>query len=228
MSISNRDEGQVFKVVLAERKHIVREALKRYLAPCKLIELVGDTGDGFELNNLIEKYHPNLVITGPDAPGKDPLEILKDVKKKDKGIKFLILSSTKREDIIIKAFEYGADGFVLKEDKPDELDSAIRNILEGKHYISPSIAGLVLKARTDAYREERPATKWDTLTRREREIFKLLAEGRKAKEIASTLYISPKTVEKHRSNLMKKLGLHSVSQLVNYAIEIGIMHSNHK
>lgn len=127
------------------------------------------------------------------------------------------------EEHIRLALNAGADGYVLKDDSHEELLNAIKTVLSGKTYLSPSICGNVVNGYLNSSTDDKPLSSWDLLTRREREIIKLIAEGHRSKDIAEQLSISIKTVEKHRSNLMKKLDLHSVSSLTNYAIQNGLV-----
>jgi DNA-binding NarL/FixJ family response regulator len=127
------------------------------------------------------------------------------------------------ETHIFDALNSGADGYVLKEDDHNELINAINSILNGKKYLSPSISTNIVNGYLNPQSDAKHTSSWDLLTRREREIVKLIAEGYRSKDIAEYLSISIKTVEKHRTNLMKKLDLHSVSSLTNYAIQQGIV-----
>jgi DNA-binding NarL/FixJ family response regulator len=121
------------------------------------------------------------------------------------------------------SFDAGADGYVLKSDSQADLLSAIRSALASKTYLSPGIANKVVNGYLGQQNDPASALSSDTLTHREREVLKLIAEGHKNKEIAEVLSISPKTVEKHRANLMKKLGLHNAAALTAYAIENGLV-----
>lgn len=121
------------------------------------------------------------------------------------------------------ALNAGADGYVLKDDSHEELLTTIKTVLNGKTYLSPSICGNVVNGYLNSATADKPVSSWELLTRREKEIIKLIAEGNRSKDIAEQLSISIKTVEKHRSNLMKKLNLHSVSSLTNYAMKNGLV-----
>ncbi|MGD8776762.1 MAG: response regulator transcription factor, partial [Syntrophobacterales bacterium] len=137
--------------------------------------------------------------------------------------RILALTVHKTEEFILEVLQAGADGYLLKDASSVELMMAIRSILGGKRYISPSVSQMVIEGYLDGKKGFESGSPWDTLTKREREILKLIAEGHKNKEIADYLYISVKTVEKHRANLMKKLDLHSASALTAYAMERGLI-----
>jgi DNA-binding NarL/FixJ family response regulator len=129
----------------------------------------------------------------------------------------------KTEEYILAALKAGADGYVLKDATHDELIMAVKNVLSGKRYISPGISEKVIEGYLDGKKVIKTHTSWDTLTQREREILKLIAEGYRNKEIAEYLCISVKTVEKHRANLMEKLDLHNVQALTTFALERGLI-----
>ena len=138
-------------------------------------------------------------------------------------IKILMLTMHETDKHVQESFEAGADGYCSKNDSRDELLVAIDSVLAGKLYLSPSIAGDVLDGFLTERRKRAPDTAWDSVTQREREILKLLAEGYTNKEIGDMLFISVKTVEKHRSNIMSKLDLHNVPNLTALAIEKGLV-----
>jgi DNA-binding NarL/FixJ family response regulator len=135
----------------------------------------------------------------------------------------LALTVHKTEEYILASLRAGADGYVLKDATQDELLMAIRSVLEGKSYLSPGASEKVIEGYLESRKTLKTSTSWDTLTPREREILKLIAEGYKNKEIADYLFVSVKTVEKHRANLMKKLDLHTTSALTAFAIEKGLV-----
>ena len=131
----------------------------------------------------------------------------------------------KTEEYILSTLKAGADGYVLKDTTHSELVMAIKNVLKGKRYLSPGISEKAIEEYLAGRRTLKTKSSWDTLTQREREILKLIAEGYKNKEVADYLYISLKTVEKHRSNLMRKLDLHNVAALTAFAVEKGLITS---
>jgi DNA-binding NarL/FixJ family response regulator len=135
----------------------------------------------------------------------------------------LVLTVHESEEYILEVFKSGADGYCLKDASHSELLVAIKSVLSGKRFISPGISGKVLDGYLDDSETLKSSSSWDSLTQREREILKLVGEGYKNKEIADYLCISAKTVEKHRSNIMKKLDLHTASALTAYAIKKGLV-----
>jgi two-component system response regulator NreC len=151
------------------------------------------------------------------------MDAIKEIKKRSPETKVLVLTVHKTEEYIHAALQSGADGYILKDSTHAELGMAIKNVLEGKRYISPGISESLIEGYLEGRKKARPLSTWDTLTQREREILKLIAEGYKNKAIAEYLCISVKTVEKHRANLMKKLDLHNIQALTALALEKGLV-----
>jgi DNA-binding NarL/FixJ family response regulator len=151
------------------------------------------------------------------------ISVLKDVKSRFPETKVLVLTIHESEDFILEGFKSGANGYCLKDSGRGELFTAIEKVLDGKNYISPGIADKVLEGYLEDRRKIKTHSSWDTITQREREVLKLVGEGYMNKEIADYLCISVKTVEKHRSNIMQKLDLHTASALTAVAIEKGLV-----
>jgi len=151
------------------------------------------------------------------------MSAIKEIRSRSPETKILVLTIHDSEDYIIEAFKSGANGYCLKDASHAELASAIENVLTGKPYISPGVSEKVLEGYLEGKRTLKTFSPWDTISQREREILKLVAEGYKNKEIADYLCISVKTVEKHRANLMQKLDLHNISDLTAFAIEKGLI-----
>jgi DNA-binding NarL/FixJ family response regulator len=151
------------------------------------------------------------------------MEAIKEIKRESPTTKVLVLTVHRAEEYILATFRAGADGYLLKDSTHAELVMAVKKVLSGKHYISPEISEKVIEGYLDGRRTLKTKSSWETLTQREREILKLIAEGYKSKGIADDLCISVKTVEKHRANLMEKLDLHSIQALTAFAIERGLV-----
>jgi len=154
-------------------------------------------------------------MTGHDA--------IKEIKRVTPQTKIIVLTVYNTEEYILSTLQAGADGYVLKEAHSTELLTAIRHVLDGRPYLSPSISGTIIDGLLQGKKGSAIRSAWETLTQREREILKLVAEGYKNKEIADLLCISLKTVEKHRANLMEKLDLHNVASLTALAAEKGLI-----
>jgi len=211
------------KIVIAEDQKILREGLKSLLSSSDDFEVVGEAEDGLDAIRCVEKYNPNLLLLDLSMPKMSGISAIKDIKTRIPETRILVLTIHESEEYILEVFRAGADGYCLKDASHSELVMAIRSVLSGNRYISPGISDKVLEGYLEEKRVLKSSTSWDTLTQREREILKLVGEGYKNKEIAKYLFISAKTVEKHRSNIMEKLDLHTASGLTAYAIEKGLV-----
>jgi len=210
-----------YKIVIAEDHTILREGLRAILALHDEFEVVGEAKDGFEAIKSVGKCSPDIILMDLSMPKMSGLDAIVEIKKRYPGTKILTLTVHKTEEYILATLQAGADGYMLKDDSHEELAVAIRSILSEKPYLSPGISGRVIEGYLEGRRNVKSTL--DILTQREREVLKLIAEGYKNREIAGYLFISPKTVEKHRANLMKKLDLHSAPALISFAIKKGLV-----
>lgn len=211
------------RVVIAEDHTILREGLRALLSAESDLEVVGEAEDGRQAIRRVEELGPDLILTDLSMPKMNGVEAIREIKKRAPETKVLALTVHKAEEFILEVLQAGADGYVLKDASSEELMMAIKSVLGGKRYLSPSVSQLVIEGYLEGRKSIASSSPWDTLTKRERQILKLIAEGHKNKEIADYLYISVKTVEKHRANLMKKLDLHSAAALTAYAMERGLV-----
>ena len=213
----------VKKIVIAEDQTLVRQGLRSLLESEKKIKVAAEAGDGIEAIRLVEKHKPDLVLLDLAMPKMSGLSALKDIKNRCPETKVLALTFHSSEEYILEAFESGADGYCLKKDSHAELLAAIKNILSGKSFISPAISSKVLEGYLEGRKKLKRKTSLETLTQREKEVLKLVGEGYSSIEIGDILCISSKTVDKHRSNIMNKVNLHSAASLTAYAIEKGLV-----
>jgi two-component system response regulator NreC len=211
-----------YEIVIAEDHTILRQGLRALLSSDPDFEVVGEAEDGRAAVRLVETLSPALLLMDLSMPKMTGMEAIAEIKKRSPDTRIVVLTVHKGEEYILSALKAGADGYVLKDAGHDELVRAVKNVLAGKRYLSPDISEKVIGGYLEGRRALK-ATPWDTLTQREREILKLIAEGYKNKEIAGHLFISLKTVEKHRSNLMRKLDLHNTAALTAFAMEKGII-----
>jgi two-component system response regulator NreC len=203
-------------IVLADDHNLVREGLKHLLREQTAFKLVGEAKDGLEAVKLVEKLEPTILLLDLMMPRLHGLEVIRQVRKRTKT-KVIVVSMYSDEPYVMEAFRNGATGYVLKDSTGSELVDAIRTASAGGRYLSPALSDLAISAYlnkldnivSDIYR---------TLTARERVVLQLAAEGTTTAEIAKRLYISPRTVETHRANVMKKLSLRSQTELVRFAI----------
>jgi two-component system response regulator NreC len=209
--------------VIAEDHTILREGLKSLLTSDPEFEVVSEAGDGREAIRCVKEWRPDLILTDLSMPRLNGMEAIREIKRESPKTKVLVLTVHKTEEYILATLKAGADGYLLKDSTRAELLMAAKKVLSGKPYISPEISEKVIEGYLEGRKGLRVQTAWETLSSREREILKLIAEGYKNKEIAQDLCISVKTVEKHRSNLMEKLNLHNAQALTSYAIEKGLV-----
>jgi DNA-binding NarL/FixJ family response regulator len=213
-----------YTIVIAEDHAMLRAGIRALLAADSDIEVVGEADNGKDAVRLACSLAPTLVLMDLNMPGSNGLEAIAEIKRRAPEVKILVITMHKVDEYIQEALRNGASGYILKESGHDELRTAIRTVLSGKVYLSPEISERVVNAfLAGNNRPAAPVTAWDTLTTREREILKLVAEGHGNKRIADYLCLSVKTVEKHRSSLMHKLGLHNAAMLTAYAIEKGVV-----
>ena len=206
------------RILLADDHRIVTEGLKSLLEP--EFELVGTVADGRALLAAAEKLRPDVIVADISMPLLNGIDAVRQIKKVHAEIKIVFLTMHPDVTYAVSAFEAGASGYVLKHSAPAELVTAIRSALQGKTFVTPSLAGEFMERSTARATRRDVATR---LTGRQREIVQLLAEGKSAKEIADVLNISSRTVEFHKYRVMQDLGLKSAAELVHYAVRHGIV-----
>ena len=208
-------------IVLVDDHQIVRQGLKALLVAEPDFEIVGEAADGLQALELVKKLQPDIIIVDLNIPGINGIEVVKGVSADCPATKAIVLSMHSSEDYVIPVFANGAAGYVLKDSCVEDLVQAIRHALKGSRYLSPQLAERAIDTYLAVGRNA-PADPYESLTEREREVFKLSAEGYSYAQIAQRLVISPRTVETHRNNVMRKLALNSVPDLVRYAIRRGL------
>lgn len=211
------------RIVLADDHALVRAGLRKLLESMPDIEVVGEADDGQAVLRLVEQLHPNLVLMDVSMPGLNGLDTALRLSQTHPQTRVLILSMHQSEDYVRQALRNGAAGYILKDAAPVELDLALKAILRGETYLSPAVSRGVVSDYVQRLRtEETPGA---VLTPRQREILQLIGEGSTTKDVARRLNISVKTVETHRTQLMKQLDLHDLAGLVRYAIRVGLVSS---
>jgi DNA-binding NarL/FixJ family response regulator len=211
--------AKVYCVVLADDHILVRRGLRRILEAKGNLEIVAEVGDGLELLSILNKIEPNLIILDVSMPNLRGIEAIPEIRHVRPATKVLMLTMHKDEEYLYQAISAGADGYLLKEDAEKELFTAIASIQSGKIYISPGLAEQSMQNWARMRRGEDDNMASDVLTIRQREILKMIAEGKSNKEIGDLLCISVRTVERHRANMMDKLNIRKTAELVQYALK---------
>jgi DNA-binding NarL/FixJ family response regulator len=211
-----------YRVVLADDHPLFREGMKRLIEEMPGVEVIGETSDGLELLDLLKELNPDLAILDISMPNLRGIEAAREIKTLYPRIKVLILTMHKSKEYLYHSVSAGAQGYLLKEDSDTELFSAIETIRNGGVYLTRTLAGELAEDLSEMYSGKRQIPR-EILTTREREILKLIAEGKSNSEIADLIYISKRTVENHRASIMKKLKAKKPADLVRYAIEKGII-----
>lgn len=211
------------RIFIVEDHTLLRAGLRALLSEDPDLEIVGEAGNGRDAIRAIAALAPHLVLMDLSMPGMNGIEAMRDIKRRNPDTRVLVVTMHNTDEYIHESLRAGADGYILKDATHDELRVAVRSILNGKTYLSPDISGKVIHGYLSTGKADDVSSAWDTLTHREREVLKLIAEGHPNKYISDYFCLSIKTVEKHRSNLMKKLDLHNASMLTSYAIGKGLL-----
>jgi DNA-binding NarL/FixJ family response regulator len=214
------------RILIADDHTILRAGIRALLDIQPDFQVVGEVDNGKDAIYSAGQLKPDLIISDLSMPGTNGTEAIQRINSRYPEIRILVLTVHKTEEYVHAALKAGASGYLLKDDTSDELISACTNILAGKTHLSPSVCGnVVLGYLSYPNSNEKPTSSSDLLTTREREVLKLIAEGSRNKDVAEYLSISLKTVEKHRSNLMKKLNIHNASGITTYAIKNGLVNN---
>ncbi len=208
------------RVLVVDDHAILRDGIRSLLESQDDIEVVGEASDGFEAIDRTEKLQPDVVLMDISMPRMNGLEATRQIKERFPDIKVLILTQHDNREYILPALNAGASGYVLKRSGRREMLEALRQVHEYGSYITSHIAQEIIQVETDKSRNSEDSSQH--LTERERQTLKLIAEGKSNKEIALLLGISPKTVSVHRTNIMTKLDLHNLVELIRFASESSI------
>jgi DNA-binding NarL/FixJ family response regulator len=205
--------------LIADDHAIMRDGLSALLDAEEELVVVGSASDGVSAVAAAGSLMPDVILMDISMPGTSGIEAIRLIKRKFPAIGIVVLTFHKEEHFVRGALDAGADGYVLKDESKQELIAAIRCVRGGQSYLSPGISRRVVDGfLQNGPRTKRGRTSWEDLTPREQEVLKLIAEGFRTRDIAKHLSLSPKTIEKHRANMMRKLDLHNVSAVTAYAI----------
>jgi len=211
------------RLLLVDDHAVVRSGLRMLLATEADVEIVGEAGTAAEALASAADLEPDVILMDIGLPDKSGIDATREIKEKFPNVAIVALTIHEDEEYFFKMLDAGASGYVPKRAAPEELLTAIRAAANGEVYLYPSMAKLLVKDYLASEPTDKKQTDGKELTEREREVLTHLAEGESNDEIAKALVISPKTVARHRENIMRKLNLHSRAELVRYAIRKGII-----
>ena len=220
--LSETEESKEITIVLADDHKVVRQGLRAILEAEPAFRVIGEAGSGLEAARLLERLRPDVLVLDLMIPELSGLEVTRQVRRRSPKTRVVILSMHSDKSYVLEALRNGAAGYVLKDSSADELIKAVHEAAANRRYLSPPLSD----SAVDAYAQQASATgtdSYDSLSSREREVFQLAAEGHTNKEIGKMLFISPRTVEIHRANMMQKLGLSNQTELIRYALKRGIL-----
>ena len=212
-------------ILIVDDHPLVREGLVTILRPVAGYEVVGQAENARSALKMVKELKPDLVLLDLTLPDKSGFELAREIRSMLPKTRIMIVSMHSKVDYIVKAFQAGATGFMVKESATERLLQGIERVLNGEYFMDGAVSNAVVEKliQTPAKVMKITDAAYDTLTPREQEVMVLLAEGYSAKEAAAKLFISPKTVENHRTKIMNKLGLHSTLELVRYAARLGLV-----
>jgi len=207
------------RILLTDDHTLFRQGIRTLLAAETDIDVVGEASNGSESVEKVAPLRPDVVLMDIGMPGLSSFEATRQIKKIRPETKILFLTMYDDEDYLVEGMEVGASGYVLKDSPANQLVAAMRDVVRGGSYLSPRMLSQLVDDFRSRIKSTHRLPRFATLTPREKEILKFLAEGQSVKEIATHLNLSVKTVEAHKFNLMRKLDIHNKAQLVQYAIQ---------
>jgi DNA-binding NarL/FixJ family response regulator len=216
-----RDNRKRLRVLLAEDHALLRQSLKAYLEAQGACEVVGEAQDGREAMRMYSELKPDIVLMDLAMPGLDGMVAVRSIRRDFPEARIIALTAHRAEDFLHAALDSGVDGYVVKAASAEDLLTAIRAVCRGEAYVSPEVSAMLINGYLRGSRATKP-TPLERLTGRERNILELVVSGLKNKEISEKLFLSTRTVEKHRANFMKKLGLHNLEQVREFVKANGL------
>ena len=217
--------GKKNTVLIVDDHPLFREGLKSILARHSGFEVVGEAANGAEGFRKAKKLKPDLVVMDLSLPDQSGIEVTHKIRSSLPETRVMVLSMHAKIDYITEAFRKGATGYVVKESATEKLMECLETVSRGEYFIDSSLSHKVVKSLMESDQKEGKITNagYSTLTPREQEVMRLIAEGLTTREVGEKLFISPKTVENHRANILNKLELHSTMELVRYAAKLGLI-----
>jgi two-component system, NarL family, response regulator NreC len=211
------------RILIADDHVIIRSGLRLLLEQQPDFKVVAEANDGREALQMVSKYHPEVAILDIGMPQLNGIEATRQIVAQEPATQVVILSMHADEGYVLRALKAGAKAYIVKNSAEADLIRAVRSVAEGKSFFSPVISKMLLEDYVRRVREKEVEDSYDLLTPREREVLQLVAEGRSNKDVANILNLSLHTVETHRGNILEKLGLHGVPELILYAVRKGII-----
>jgi DNA-binding NarL/FixJ family response regulator len=211
--------GRRPRILVADDLAVLRDGLRARLSAMHAVELLQDIDNVSAILRLVESLKPDVVVLEMWLAGTAGLPAIHELKQSSPATRIMVLTVDETEDYVRAAFQAGADGFVLKTTALTEMLAGIETILHGKRFISEAVSQHIVNRYLQQAEQPQGPRELGSLTAREREVLRMIAEGRRNREIAGSLFLSVKTVEKHRSNLMNKLDLHNTAALTSFAVE---------
>jgi len=213
----------LIRIILADDHAVIRRGLRLLLEQQEDFEVVGEASDGREALALAEALKPDIAVLDITMQNMNGIEAARQITDKQLGISVIMLSMHADEAFVLRALKAGARGYVLKEAPETDLVRAVRLVSDGKSFFSPAVSRMLVEDYVRRLRDKDIEDSYDLLTPRERELLQLIAEGKSNKDVANMLNLSVYTVETHRSNILEKLNLHSVPELILYAVRKGVI-----
>ena len=211
------------RILIVDDHTLLRAGLRALLLQDVGFEVVGEAENGRDAIRAVGQLTPDLVLMDLTMPGMTGIEAITEIKRRYPEVRVLVMTLHTAEDYIHASLKAGADGYILKDATHEEFRIAMRSVLLGKTYLSMDVSAKVVTGYLGGGKNSGSSSIYDSLTHREREVLKLVAEGKTNKIMADYLHLSVKTVEKHRSNLMSKIDVHNASGLTAFAIEKGLL-----
>ena len=213
------------RILIIDDHPLFREGIKSLIARNPGFEVVGEAGNGRKGLRMAKELKPDLVVMDISLPDKSGIDLTRDIRSLLPETYVMIVSMHSKIDYITEAFRAGASGYVVKDSAADRLIQGLKAVSRGEYYLDSSLSHKVVKRLMEFPEKEAKIidARYEALTRREQQVMRLLAEGFSTKEIAEKLFISPKTVENHRANIMNKLELHGAMELIRYAAKLGLI-----